>query len=250
MGSSRLPGKVLKDICGMPMLEWVVRRSQQAQVVDGVMVATTDDPSDAPIVSWCAEKNVPCYRGSVFDVLDRFYQAALLSAADVVVRVTADCPLIDPSLIDAVLDLFEKEHADFAANRLPPPYHRTYPIGLDVEVVSFQALERAWKEAKLKFEREHVLPYLYAQEGRFKVSILDAEEDYGNYRWTVDTPEDLQFVRELVSQMKCGLMLGWKGILDFVVNNPELQQINASVQHKSFKDVDERVQDEKGSAHE
>ncbi len=170
MNSSRLPGKVLKPIAGRPMLCHVMDRTASAETINEVIVATSDDPSDDPIELTCSREGYLCYRGSQFDVLDRFYQAASLADASVIVRITADCPLIDPGVIDRTVRAFFEQGADFAANRLPPPYKRTYPIGLDVEVCSFTALERAWNEAKLPHEREHVMPYLYDQPGRFKGS--------------------------------------------------------------------------------
>jgi len=240
MGSNRLPGKVLEKICENPMLDWVVSRAGQASLVSKVLVATTTDASDDLIASWCTENHVHCYRGAVLDVLDRFYQAASSAQADIVVRLTADCPLIDPAVIDDVITLLIDSGADFSANRLPPPYHRTFPIGLDVEVVSFSALERAWQEADQPFEREHVLPYLYEEKGRFKVEIIDAPRDLGDLRWTVDTPEDLEFIRTLMAQLKCDRQLSWLQILAYIENHPELARINASVQHKSYTDVDHR----------
>jgi len=241
MGSSRLPGKVMKDICGYPMLDWVVYRAKQASNISTVIVATTIDDSDDPIADWCAENRVACFRGSVLDVLDRFYQAASSAQADIIVRLTADCPLVDPMVMNDVIDLLLNESADFAANRLPPPFHRTFPIGLDVEVVSFSALERAWREADQTFEREHVLPYLYEQEGRFKVSILNAPQDLGDLRWTVDTQQDLDFIRAVLADLECDRNLSWLSILNHIKNKPELMQINAEIQHKSFKDVDYRM---------
>ncbi|MBN2257957.1 MAG: glycosyltransferase family protein [Anaerolineaceae bacterium] len=161
MSSSRLPGKILMDIGGQPMLMRVVNRVRRAQTVNQVVVATTEDSSDNPVENLCHNRGVPIFRGSLYDVLDRFYQAAILFQATSVVRVTADCPLIDPVEIDHVVHAFHEQDVDIAANRLPPPWRRTYPIGLDVEVCKIEALERAWCEAKSPHEREHVMPYLY-----------------------------------------------------------------------------------------
>ena len=240
MGSSRLPGKVLRDIHGKPMLAWVVERTRKASCVSEVMVATTSDPSDDLIEQVCRQMSIPCFRGNIYDVLDRYYQAARDVQADVVVRITADCPLIDAGLINAVVKRFLEEKVDFAANRLPPPYHRTYPIGLDVEVVSFQALQRAWQEAKEKHEREHVLPYLYESPGRFKTLTVDHETDLGSYRWTVDTFEDLEFIQRLFTLLPDPENFTWLDVLKIVKENPQLSEINAGVSHKTFKDVDER----------
>ena len=195
MGSSRLPGKVLKQICGQPMLGWVVKRASRSRLISSIIVATTIDPGDDMIEAFCKSEGIPCFRGSEFDVLDRYYQAAKAQHADIVVRLTADCPFIDAALIDETIEKLLETKADFAANRLPPPYQRTYPIGLDTEVATFKALETAWKLAEKPFEREHVMPYLYDPQNTFKVMVIDADKNYGNQRWTVDTPEDLEFIQ-------------------------------------------------------
>ena len=244
MGSSRLPGKVLRDIHGKPMLAWVVERTRKASSVSEVMVATTSDPSDDMIEQVCRQMNVTCFRGNIYDVLDRYYQAAREAQADVIVRITADCPLIDAGLIDMVVQRFLEEKVDFAANRLPPPYQRTYPIGLDVEVVSFTALQRAWQEAREKHEREHVLPYLYESPGRFKTLMVDHETDLGSYRWTVDTFEDLEFIQKLFTLLPDTENFTWLDVLKIVEKNPQLSEINAGVSHKTFKDVDERSKED------
>lgn len=241
MSSTRLPGKVLKDINGKPMLAWVVERTRLAKKIDFVAIATTTDMADDAIESWCKESNTGCYRGSMFDVLDRFYQAAKLYAAEVVVRVTADCPVIDPQVIDETIDAFHANQADFAANRLPPPWGRTYPIGLDTEVCSFAALEKAWKEAKEAHEREHVMPYLYDISGRFKVYQLNTSPDYGALRWTVDTPADLEFMQALFELLPDANSFTWLDVLEVTRNHPELAGINADVQHKVFNEVDARM---------
>lgn len=255
MGSSRLPGKVLMDIAGQPMLARVYIRCSRSRVVDQTLVATTTETADDPIAEYCDFSGIPFTRGSQFDVLDRYYQAALQAKADVVVRITADCPVIDPVLIDDVVEAVKGEQFDFACNRLPPPWGRTYPIGLDTEVVSFQNLERAWREAKEPQEREHVMPFFY--EGTkltsarrqletgvsprgFKIALLHHTTDFGEYRWTVDTPEDLEFIRQVFSRFDSRDDFSWKEILDLVHNEPELMQINAGVIHKTLKDIDRR----------
>ncbi|MCD4672600.1 MAG: glycosyltransferase family protein [Anaerolineaceae bacterium] len=240
MGSSRLPGKVLQEINGRPMLDWVVTRAGRAETVDEVAVATTTDTSDDPIETFCTTHDVPVFRGSVFDVLDRYYQAARAFDADAIVRLTADCPLLDPQVIDLTVRRFVETGADFAANRLPPPFRRTFPIGLDTEVCSFAALEQAWKEAKQTYQREHVMPYLYDQEGRFKVVVVDHTQDFGAQRWTVDTPEDLEFVRQVVARLDGRDDFNWLAVLDLLKREPDLLAINAQIQHKTMVDVDER----------
>jgi spore coat polysaccharide biosynthesis protein SpsF len=241
MASSRLPGKVLQDIGGEPMLVRVVERVRRARTVDAVAVATTDDPSDDPIAALCEARGYPLVRGSQFDVLDRYYRAAQQMDAGVIVRVTADCPVIDPDVIDLTVSAFFENGVDFAATRLPPPWKRTYPIGLDVEVVSFAGLERAWQEAGEKYQREHVMPYFYDQDGRFNILVIDTDPDYGSLRWTVDTPEDLELLRRIYARFDNRADFRWTDILALVQREPELAQVNASVRHKLGKEVDERL---------
>ena len=263
MGSSRLPGKVLLKIGDKPMLAHVVDRTCLATSVDQVIVATTRDPADDPVADLCAERGYALYRGSLHDVLDRYYQAARLFPCDAVVRITADCPLIDPHLIDQTVNALlgkpvsedqrlivsEAESSsrmevrfpyDFAANRLPPPWGRTYPIGLDVEVCTHIALERAWREASLPYEREHVMPYLYDRPGRFRFLLLNTIADYGDLRWTVDTSEDLAMVRQLYRYLQDESGFSWLDVLQKVQEHPELEQINAKINHKDYRAVDER----------
>lgn len=241
MASSRLPGKVLLDIGGEPMLVRVVERTRRAKTVQAVGVATTTDASDDPIEALCRARGYPFSRGSQFDVLDRYYQAARQMEADVIVRITADCPVIDPDVIDATVTAFLRAGVDFAANRLPPPWKRTYPVGLDTEVVSFPALERAWKEAAEPHEREHVMPYFYDQEGRFSIQVLDHEPDYGAYRWTVDTPQDLELLRQIYAHFSGRDDFTWLEVLALVQDQPGLGQINAGVRAKQGFEVDERL---------
>lgn len=262
MGSARLPGKVLLDIAGQPMLARVVERARRAKSLDGVAVATTIDSADDPVADFCAGRDYPCYRGSLHDVLDRYYQAARLFKADFIVRLTADCPLIDPGVIDEVVRAFFGRaptsdqpaasassprfaanlqipaQVDFATNRLPPPWHRTYPIGLDTEVCTFQALERAWKEAVQPYHREHVMPYLYEQDGRFRIRLIHHDPDYGTLRWTVDTPQDLELVRQVYARFAGRDDFTWQEVLALFEREPQLAQINAAVRHKSFTDAD------------
>jgi len=272
MAASRLPGKVLLEIGDKPMLEWVIERTRRAQKVHQVVVATTLASSDDPVFEFCKRKNYRVGRGSVHDVLDRYYQTAKHFQADAVVRITADCPFIDPGLIDeavrlllsgtGALDLRMKLSAsrfDFVANRLPPPWGRTYPIGLDVEVFTFDALERAWRTAIPKHQREHVTPFLYegtpvdqlkysipnapyssamTPDGQH-IALLHHTPDYGDLRWTVDTPADLELARKIATHFPDDTF-SWKDILALVQSNPELTQINAQVQHKTHLDVDER----------
>ena len=258
MSSSRLPGKILADIAGQPMLQRVFIRTSRAATVTETIFATTTDPSDDPVAEYCDFSGIPFRRGSLYDVLDRYYQAAKSAKADYVVRVTADCPVIDPSLIDDVVNILLENEYDFVCNRLPPPWQRTYPIGLDVEACTFKVLEQAWKEAKEPQHREHAMPYFY--EGvelsavsrqlskgvsplDFRIALLNHPTDFGDYRWTVDTPEDLEFIRQVYNRFDGRDDFTWKEVLDLVHHEPQLMQINASVKHKTLKDIDTRATD-------
>lgn len=223
MGSSRFPGKVLEDLAGRPMLWHVVRRVRRASRVDRVVVATTDRPVDDPIVRFCEQERISCFRGSEPDVLDRFYRAAKANDADVVVRITADCPLIDPAVIDTVLERFQLGGCDYACNVI----RYTYPDGLDTEVFSFAALEQAWREAAKPSEREHVTPYLRTD--RFRVANVESEIPVSpsQYRWTVDHPADLEFVRKVYAAFSENGEFGFREIFDLLKERPDLATIQA-----------------------
>jgi spore coat polysaccharide biosynthesis protein SpsF len=256
MSSRRLPGKVLLDIGGEPMLGRVVERARRANTVDGIVVATTFDPIDEAIENLCRERGYACYRGSLQDVLDRYYQTARRFGADVIVRLTADCPLIDSQVIDETVNAFLGRPAgeagpfagrledipyDFAANRLPPPWKRTFPIGLDTEVCTFPGLKQAWEEARQPHHREHVMPFFYedyrdpgSKASRFRVRLVDHVPDYGNLRWTVDTQEDLDLVREIYRRFEGRDHFSWYEVLDLFQREPELMKVNAAVHHKNY----------------
>ena len=240
MSSTRLPGKVLLDLGGRTVLERMVERVKRAKTVSETVIATTTDPSDDPIVEVCRIIGTPVFRGSLPDVLDRYYHCALGHRADIIVRLTGDCPLIDPDLIDDVVRALKEQHADFACNRLPPPFTRTYPIGLDVEACTFAALEKAWQNATEKHDREHVLPYLYEVPRRFKVVQLHHKEDYGHLRWTLDTPEDLALLREIIKRLNGRNDFTWLEVLELFHKYPQLAAINSAVKHKSMYDVEKK----------
>ncbi len=263
IASSRLPGKVLLDIAGEPMLARVVARTSRAARVDAVLVATTTDASDDPVVAYCAAHEIRCSRGSQFDVLDRYYQAARQLGAKVIVRITADCPAIDPQLVDDAIAtclgasaLSHGSRFDFVANRLPPPFHRSFPIGLDVEVCTFDALERAWKNGQEPQHREHVMPFLYegvqlqsvtpelaagTSARGFRIGLQNHVPDYGACRWTVDTSEDLEFMRQVYTRFGGRDDFSWLDLLALVQREPALAEINSAVQHKTLNDVDDRA---------
>ncbi len=241
MSSSRLPGKALLPIAGVPMLKRVIDRVRRARMVDRVVVATTTDPSDDAILKACVDWQTDCFRGNLYDVLDRYYQAALHFEAATIVRITADCPMIDPFEIDRVVERFFDEGCDFAANRLPPPLKRTTPIGMDTEVCSFEALERAWQNASLTFEREHVMPWLYEEPGRAKVCVVDDPRDIGHLRFTVDTPVDLALAEQVYAYFGENEGFNLDELLQANAEHPEWQESLKDVKHKSFLDIDQRA---------
>lgn len=231
MGSTRLPGKVLLDIGGQPMLARVIRRAARSRRIDALMVATTVKPADDPVAEAARALGVPVSRGSEDDVLDRYHLAAKQAGADVIVRITSDCPLIDPTLIDQVIEVFTgaSPMADYAANCL----ERSYPHGLDVEVASVSALDQAWREAR-NYQRVHVMPFLYENPQRFRLLAIRHEVDLSHLRWTVDTPEDLALVRALYDRLGNDDRFSWQEATALVAAEPALAGINAHIRQKSL----------------
>lgn len=226
MSASRLPGKVLEDIAGEPMLVRVVERVKGAKSIDKVVVATSDQPADAAVEKLCKERGFSCFRGHENDVLDRFMKAAESIGAksgDTLVRITADCPLMDPAVIDKVVAA-KTADVDYATNVI----RYTYPDGLDVEVFSFDSLARAWKEATDPVHREHVTPYIRTT-GKFRVTNVECEVDWSkkDYRWTVDEPADLTFVRAVFERLGKDRMFGMEEVTKLLEREPSLLNTNA-----------------------
>ena len=231
-GSTRLPCKVLLDIGGQTMLARTVNRTQRAYLLDQIVVATTVEPADYKIVEECRRLGVEIYRGSEQNVLDRYYQAARQFSADTVVRITSDCPLIDPGVVDELIEYFRTENSDYAINAFP----QTYPRGQVAEVMKMNVLSRAWHEAVQLYERIHVTPYIY-ESGRFRVSSLQYERDVSQHRWTVDTEEDLAFVREVFARMGNRDNFCWTEVLDLVEEDHTLAGINQHIQQKTLHET-------------
>lgn len=232
MGSTRLPGKVMQDIGGETMLARVVRRARRAVRLDELLVATSTNSGDDVLVAECARLGVACARGSEDDVLDRYYCAATSHDASRIVRITADCPLIDPDLVDEVIARFEQSDADYASNTL----ERTFPRGLDTEVVSAVALARAWREAREPYQRAHVTAFLYEHPEIFRLAGLRADADYSALRWTVDTPDDLALVRAIYMRLGNDDHASWRAVLDLVEAKPELTEMNRSIRQKELRE--------------
>ncbi|TAK30025.1 MAG: spore coat protein [Chloroflexota bacterium] len=231
VGSTRLPGKVLMEIAGHPMLWHVVTRARRASTLDGVVVATTMSQGDDRLAAFCEAQGIPCFRGSESDVLDRYYQTAYRESAQIVARITADCPLLDPGVIDRVVTHFLTGGFDYVSNTDPP----TFPDGLDVEVLTFAALERAWNEARWQSEREHVTPYLRNHPELFRLGNVVNDEDLSDLRWTVDEPEDLEIVRTIYDAL--GMTeFDMRHVLDLLRRQPRLGTMNASFQRNAGYD--------------
>lgn len=225
MGATRLPNKVMSDICGKTMLERVVTRVQKSKVI-ATVVATTRNPLDDAIYEMCQHKGWTVFRGDEEDVLDRFYWASIVYDADVIVRICCDCPLIDPAVINYCIDWFLDRKVDYASNKIP----HSYPLGLDVEVIRFSALKQAFEEDK-KW-REHVAPYIYYNPGKFKLLPVMNTEDLSKMRWTVDTPEDLEFVRKIYGHFRRD-NVNWREVVGLLrYDHPEWLEINQNVEQK------------------
>lgn len=232
MGSSRLPGKVLLDLAGEPMIARVVNRVRRARALHGLVIATTTEPADDALACVCDARGWPCFRGSQDDGLDRYYRAAREHGAEVVVRITSDCPLIDPDVIDRVVGEFLDRwpQVQYAANDEPC---RTYPRGLDTEVFDFVSLERAWREDRNPAWREHITPYLYRRPDLFTAHNVVHEVDYSGHRWTVDTPEDLALVRRIYDHFGHD-RFSWLEVIALLVRHPEWEEINRGVQQRVY----------------
>ena len=229
MGSTRLPGKVLLELVGEPMLVRVVNRTRRATRLDEIVIATTTEARDEAIVGLCTSHGWAYFRGSEGDVLDRYYQAAEEYGADIVVRITSDCPLIEPEIIDLVVrEFLEEEELDYVSNTLPP---RTFPRGLDVEVMSFETLERAWREDNDPAWREHVTPYIYRHPDKFRLKAISNDRDLSYMRWTVDTWEDLEFVCQIYNYFGHD-RFSWHEVLTLLEEHPEWLDINKGVEQK------------------
>lgn len=232
MGSTRLPGKVLHTAAGKSFLEHHLERLRRARHADDTWVATTTLPGDQPIVDLCHRLGVPYFRGSELDVLARFHGAARAAGAERIVRVTADCPLIDPQVVDAVIARMssDPDRPDFVSNTLV----RSYPRGLDCEIFSFKCLDEAHRLARQPEEREHVTPYIYRRPERFRLAQVINGRDLSHHRWTVDTPEDEDLVRRLLeAALALGPEFGLADLLTVTVAHPDWERINAHVPQKA-----------------
>lgn len=234
MGASRLPGKPLKTVLGRPLLGYQLERLRRSHSTTEIVVATTLEPQDDQIAEFCKSQEVSVFRGSSLDVLDRYYQAARLFKADFVVRVTGDCPIIDPVILDEVINYYLEcfPKFDYVSNSIS----HTYPRGLDVEIFSFELLESAQKNAKLPEEREHVTLYFYTHPEKFSIGNVASKKDISNHRWTVDTEEDFELISRIISELYPeNNEFATQDVLDLLEDNPEWMKINSHIQQKPVK---------------
>lgn len=223
-GSTRLPNKVLKDLCGKPALQRMIERVQRSTLVDEVMVVTSIEKNNLPILKLCAELNIRVGVGSESDVLDRFYQYAKLIKPRYIIRLTADCPCFDAELLDEAIREM-KEDSDYLGMT-----SESFADGLDLEIMKYSCLEKAWKEANHLFEREHVTQYIICHPEIFKLQNFESPIGYfGNHRWTVDEPEDFELVQRIYEHFECELGIdnfGYRDILKYLTEHPDLMKLN------------------------
>ena len=224
--SQRLPKKVLKKILNKPMIWYVLKRIKRIKQIEQIVIATTMEKNDNTIVEIAKKNRVPVFRGENLDVLDRFYNCAKKFNADPIIRITSDCPLIDPFLVDEIIDFYLNHDFDYVSNTIDP----TYPDGLDTEIFSFKTLENAARNAKMKSEREHVTPYIKNHYKKFRLYSYRNRQDFSSYRWTVDEKEDLMFIRKIYSKMKPRIVFRYQDVLQILSDFPDLLKIN-----KNFK---------------
>lgn len=238
MGSSRLPGKVLRPLGDRSVLAHVIARTQACPLIDEVVVATTTEAHDQAIVDEALACGASGFRGSESNVLERYYQAAKQAKADVVVRITSDCPLLDPSLLTRMLEQFKQlEAAGSRVDYYSNTQTRSFPRGLDAEIMTFAALERAYREASKPYEQEHVTPYLYQHPESFTVEQWVGGEDHSALRWTLDTPEDYRLIEAIYQELyRPGEIFTTERVLALMAERPDLPQLNAHIQQKGLEE--------------
>lgn len=221
MGSKRLPGKIMKTIIGKPMIEYLLDRISKSILINEIIVATSDQEENIELIKFLNSKNIKCFVGDEEDVLSRYYFAAKKYKAQNIIRITADCPLIDPLVVDNTIRKFIEDSVDYTSNIFP----RSFPKGLDTEVFSFQALEKAYNETTSKYDREHVTPYI-RESGQFKISNYSCKEDFSNIRLTVDWNEDFILIDKIFNLFKPNSLFNWLDIISILDEDPKLIEIN------------------------
>lgn len=233
MTSTRLAGKVLREVLHRPLLEYLVERLRRVKRAEHIVIATTTNDTDIPIVELCERLSVPFFRGSEHDVLARYHMTAEAHHADPVIRITSDCPVIDPAVIDHIIEFYvnNPDTYDYVSNALV----RSYPRGMDTEVFSFQALHEAFTEATAQPDREHVTPFIYTRPKRYRLGHVVYGENLSRHRWTVDTPEDFDLIRKIIESLyPAKHEFGMQDILDLMTAHPDWPVINAHIEQKKL----------------
>ena len=227
MGSTRLPGKVLRKINNVPLLKFQIDRINQSKLINQTIVATSNAENDNLIVEFCKANGIVCFRGSEDDVLDRYYRCAKKYKADIIIRFGADNPLIDPIIIDKVIQFYQDSEVDYASNGIPPETNR-YPDGSDLEVFSMETLERTHLEADDLHDREHVTFYIWKYNNGFSTAQLHHEQDLSEYRFTLDYPEDLEVVEYVIKELNKRNSFGHLNeIIEIIESNSKIKKKNA-----------------------
>jgi spore coat polysaccharide biosynthesis protein SpsF len=229
MGSSRLPGKVLRKVLGRELLSYQVERIRRCNQIDQVVIATTTKAIDHPIVEYCINNKILYYRGDEEDVLSRYYEAAVNYQADVIVRLTGDCPLLDPEIVDYMIAMYEKNPNHYVSNVI----QRTFPRGFDIEIIPFQLLKEINEQATSAYDREHVTTFLRNQSTIFPTIDVTNERDLSNYRLTVDTFEDFQLIQKIIEELyPNNPCFSLKDVVELLASQPKLLQLNAHIEQK------------------
>ena len=230
MGSTRLPGKIMMKLDDKnTVIDYVMNQLRHSKLIDKFVIATTNLREDDIVEAHVKDQKIECFRGSANDVLARYYQCAKKFSIDTIVRITADNPLIDPNIVDLVVEKYKNTKCDFATNTL----HRTFPYGTEVEVFSFETLEKTWKNAKMPSEREHVTPFIRDPQNGFKLTNTEYQKDLSHLRYTVDRVEDLKLVKEIVKNIHAK-PISLKHILDLYKTKPAIFKINENVKHDGY----------------
>jgi len=231
MTSSRLPGKVMMEVCGKSLLDYHVQRLSRCHRIDKLVIATTSNETDEPISQFCEEKNIASFRGSEKDVLERYFLCAQQYNADIIVRVTSDCPLIDPEIVDNIIERYldKMDLVDYVTQD-----SNTIPPGQDVEVFSFKALERAYHESQMPFQREHVTPYIYLNADKFTCEKYASDIDFSQNRWCVDELADFKLIKNILEAFSGRDNFTWRDCLSLLEKNPDWTRINQKVSQKTL----------------
>ena len=233
MGSTRLPGKIMKEVNGKPLLLYQLERVKKSKLIDKIVIATTTTKKDDLIINFCEQYNVDCYRGSEEDVLARYYEASQQFGGEVIVRLTSDCPIIDPSIIDKTIKYYidNLPYYDYVSNTI----ERTYPRGMDVEVFSIKALRKAFLESKLKADREHGTAYMYSKAYKLNIGSVSNNLDLSKHRWTVDTIEDFKLIETILHNLNIeNRMFKMEDVINLLDNNPDWFKLNAHIEQKKI----------------